>query len=59
GTQATGAILGIISIWNSTWLTGGRPGRSSGKTSRNYLTTGISSSLFSSDFFSITWITKT
>ncbi|GJU85086.1 hypothetical protein Tco_1292632 [Tanacetum coccineum] len=35
-----GAAPGIKSIWNSTWRTGGRPGRSSRKTSRNSLTTG-------------------
>nr|GEV57122.1 hypothetical protein [Tanacetum cinerariifolium] len=37
--RATGAAPGIKSIWNSTWRTGGRPGSSSGKTSRNFLTT--------------------
>ncbi|GJS57141.1 hypothetical protein Tco_0651925 [Tanacetum coccineum] len=57
--RATGAAPGIKSIWNSTWRIGGRPGRSSGKTSRNSLTTGISSSRFLSDFFSITWAMKT
>nr|GEV34444.1 hypothetical protein [Tanacetum cinerariifolium] len=40
GARATGAALGIKSIWNSTWRTGGRPGRSSRKTSENSLTTG-------------------
>ncbi|GKC25221.1 hypothetical protein Tco_1027371, partial [Tanacetum coccineum] len=39
GARATGAAPGIKSIWNSTWRTGGRPGRSSGKTSENPLTT--------------------
>ncbi|GJR21440.1 hypothetical protein Tco_0969967 [Tanacetum coccineum] len=51
--RATSVVPGIKSIWN-TWRTGGRPGRSFGKTSGNSLTTRISSSLFSSDFFSIT-----
>nr|GEV74820.1 reverse transcriptase domain-containing protein [Tanacetum cinerariifolium] len=37
----------------------GRPGRSLGKTSGNSLTTGISSSRPSPDFFSITWAMKT
>ncbi|GJR92787.1 hypothetical protein Tco_0264961 [Tanacetum coccineum] len=37
--RATSAALRIKSIWNSTWKTGGRPGRSSGKTSENSLTT--------------------
>ncbi|GKC45744.1 hypothetical protein Tco_1063466, partial [Tanacetum coccineum] len=43
--RAISAVLGIKSIWNSTWRMGGRPGRSSGKTSGNSLTTGISSVL--------------
>ncbi|GKG01386.1 hypothetical protein Tco_0306091 [Tanacetum coccineum] len=59
GARATGVAPRIRSIWNSTWRIGGRPCRSSGKTYGNSLNTGISSSLFSSDFFSITWITKT
>ncbi|GJW16309.1 hypothetical protein Tco_0020442 [Tanacetum coccineum] len=54
-----GHALGIRSLWNSTWRTRGSPGRSLGKTFGNSLTTGISSSLFLSDFFSITWIRKT
>nr|GEV77390.1 hypothetical protein [Tanacetum cinerariifolium] len=33
GAQATGAALGIRSIWNSTGQAGGRPGKSSGNTS--------------------------
>nr|GEU43282.1 hypothetical protein [Tanacetum cinerariifolium] len=41
GARATGAALGIKSIWNSTWRTGGRPGKSLGKTSRNPLTTTL------------------
>nr|GEX20810.1 hypothetical protein [Tanacetum cinerariifolium] len=40
GAQATDAALGIRSFLNSTWRTGGRPGRSSGKTFGNSLTTG-------------------
>nr|GEY04311.1 hypothetical protein [Tanacetum cinerariifolium] len=36
----TGATPGIKSIRNYTWRTGGKPGRSSGKTSGNSLTTG-------------------
>nr|GEU68623.1 hypothetical protein [Tanacetum cinerariifolium] len=40
GAQAAGAAPGIKSIWNSTWRMGGRPGRSSGKTSGNSLTIG-------------------
>ncbi|GKD59299.1 hypothetical protein Tco_1296808 [Tanacetum coccineum] len=59
GARATGAAPGIKSIRNSTWRIGGRPGRSSGKTYGNSLTTGISSSRFLSDFFSITWVMKT
>ncbi|GJZ60679.1 hypothetical protein Tco_0616495 [Tanacetum coccineum] len=39
----------ILIIWNSTWQIRGRPSRSS----RNSLTTGISSSRLSSGFFSI------
>ncbi|GJW62179.1 hypothetical protein Tco_0356418 [Tanacetum coccineum] len=39
GARATGAALGIKLIWNSTWRTGGRPGRFLGKTSGNSLTT--------------------
>ncbi|GJR33314.1 hypothetical protein Tco_1109546 [Tanacetum coccineum] len=39
GAQATGAAPGIKSIWNSTWRIGGRPSRSSEKTSGNSLTT--------------------
>nr|GEU90544.1 zinc finger, CCHC-type [Tanacetum cinerariifolium] len=35
-----GAAPGTNLIWNSTWRSGGRPGSSSGKTSRNSLTTG-------------------
>nr|GFB13873.1 hypothetical protein [Tanacetum cinerariifolium] len=38
GAWATGAAPRIKSIWNSTWQTGERPGRSLGKTSRNSLT---------------------
>nr|GEW02067.1 hypothetical protein [Tanacetum cinerariifolium] len=38
--RATGAALGIKSIWNFTWRTEGRPGSSSGKTFKNSLTTG-------------------
>jgi hypothetical protein len=38
----TGAIPGFNSIKNSTSLSGGNPGRSSGKSSRNSHTTGIS-----------------
>jgi hypothetical protein len=37
-----GVVLGFNSITNSTSLSGGNPGRSSGKTSRNSHTTGIS-----------------
>nr|GFC59519.1 hypothetical protein [Tanacetum cinerariifolium] len=33
GTRATGAALGIRSIWNSTGRVGDRPGKSSGNTS--------------------------
>ncbi|GKD57426.1 hypothetical protein Tco_1290813, partial [Tanacetum coccineum] len=54
GARAAGAAPGIKSIWNSTWRTGGRPCRFSGKNSEDSLTIGISSSRFSSDFFSIT-----
>ncbi|GKE31145.1 hypothetical protein Tco_1450467, partial [Tanacetum coccineum] len=43
GAQATGVAHEIKSIWNSTWRTGGRPGRSLGKTSKNSLTTDNSS----------------
>nr|GEZ33527.1 hypothetical protein [Tanacetum cinerariifolium]GEZ33528.1 hypothetical protein [Tanacetum cinerariifolium] len=39
GAWATGDVPGTNSIWNSTWLTRGRPGSSSRKTSRNSLTT--------------------
>ncbi|GJX00815.1 hypothetical protein Tco_0184728, partial [Tanacetum coccineum] len=39
GARATGAAPRIKSIWNSTWRTGGRLGRSSGKTFGNSLTT--------------------
>nr|GEY84692.1 hypothetical protein [Tanacetum cinerariifolium] len=39
GARATSAALGTNSIWNSTWRTGGRPGSSLGKTSKNSLTT--------------------
>nr|GEW30018.1 hypothetical protein [Tanacetum cinerariifolium] len=40
GARAIGDAPGIKSIWNSAWGTGGRPGKSSGKTSGNPLTTG-------------------
>ncbi|GJT82919.1 hypothetical protein Tco_1057261 [Tanacetum coccineum] len=43
GARATSAAPRIKSIWNSTWQIGGRPGRSSGKTSGNSLTTGMTS----------------
>ncbi|GKF85725.1 hypothetical protein Tco_0253552, partial [Tanacetum coccineum] len=33
GARATGATLGIKSIWKSTGRAGGRPGKSSGNTS--------------------------
>nr|GEU35959.1 hypothetical protein [Tanacetum cinerariifolium] len=39
GARATGVAPGTNSIWSSTWKTRGRPGSSSGKTSRNSLTT--------------------
>nr|GEX27026.1 hypothetical protein [Tanacetum cinerariifolium] len=39
--RATGVDLGIKLIWNSTWRTEGRPGRSSGKKFRNSLTNGF------------------
>ncbi|GKD00752.1 hypothetical protein Tco_1171026, partial [Tanacetum coccineum] len=39
GARATGVAPRIKSIWNSTWQTGGRPGRSLGKTFENSLTT--------------------
>ncbi|GKC05671.1 hypothetical protein Tco_0997281, partial [Tanacetum coccineum] len=48
----TGVALGIKSIWNSTWRTRGRPGRSSGKTFGNSLTTGISSRY---EIYSVLW----
>src|SRR6266542_665952 len=43
GLRKTGAVLGRSSIENSTARSGGRPGRSSGKTSGYSLTIGISS----------------
>ncbi|GKE03709.1 putative reverse transcriptase domain-containing protein [Tanacetum coccineum] len=59
GARATGAVPRTKLIWNSTWRTRGRPGRSLGKISRNSVTTGMSSSHLSSEFFSITWAMKT
>ncbi|GJR44265.1 hypothetical protein Tco_1312368 [Tanacetum coccineum] len=44
---ATGAAPGIKSILNYTWRTGGRPGRSSRKTSGNSLTTGATAQIAS------------
>src|SRR6266542_5876306 len=43
GLRKTGAVPGRSSIENSTARSGGRPGRSSGKTSGYSLTTGIAS----------------
>ncbi|MFS7950947.1 hypothetical protein Hanom_Chr07g00589241 [Helianthus anomalus] len=58
GALATGAAPGTKSIRNSTYRCGGSPGRSSGKTSGNSFTTGISSSFGSSSFLSTTCARK-
>ncbi|GJQ91301.1 hypothetical protein Tco_0002440 [Tanacetum coccineum] len=49
GARATGATLGIKSIWNSTGRAGGRPGKSLGNTSGKSRTIGTSFIYFSSD----------
>ncbi|GKF38052.1 hypothetical protein Tco_0118113, partial [Tanacetum coccineum] len=50
--RATGAALGIKSIWNSTGQAGGRPDKSSGNTSGKSQTIGTSLSCFPSDLSS-------
>ncbi|GKF20960.1 hypothetical protein Tco_0069598, partial [Tanacetum coccineum] len=52
GARATGAALGIKSIWNSTGRVGGRPGKSSGNTSGKSRTIGTPLSYFPSDLSS-------
>ncbi|GJV24253.1 hypothetical protein Tco_1376948 [Tanacetum coccineum] len=52
GARATGAALGIQSIWNSTGRAGGRPGKSSGNTSGKSQTIGTSFICFPSDLSS-------
>ncbi|GKF73637.1 hypothetical protein Tco_0219969, partial [Tanacetum coccineum] len=52
GARATGATLGIKSIWNSTGRAGGRPNKSSGNTSGKSQMIDTSSSCFPSDLSS-------
>src|SRR3954466_12326594 len=57
GRLEIGAVPGIRSTMNSTHLSGGMPGSSSGKTSGNLRTTGISSRSRSGSTFKVfTWI---
>src|SRR3954468_4002179 len=57
GRLEIGAVPGIRSTMNSTHLSGGKPGSSSGKTSGKSRTTGISSRLGSgSTFKDCTWV---
>nr|GFC67146.1 hypothetical protein [Tanacetum cinerariifolium] len=52
GARATGAALGVRSIWNSTGRAGGRLGKSSRNTSEKSRTIGTSLSYFPSDLSS-------
>ena len=58
GDLVIGVAPGIKSILNSTWHSGGIPGRSSGKISGKLQTSGMSLMFFGSCFWSTMWARK-